>query len=283
MVSFFALPERADAQSILYICGDQKGNAGIAFDHGLINYITSKYTGGTLTATLSSDVGVPSPQGLYDPDDPSVSQTYDFDTFDCVILSSTVVNHYVAQLMTDLKATTTSLLIMSEETLVDLRMVDNTFSFTPTDSVFDGSSQVQITNYPGNSVLSFGDYYPEAAATAWENAGASGAGDRGFFFSYAQGQTVDALDVPYTMAGDRIFLGLSEGEAVPGSPSGVWEDTILNGVVDDSENFDPDVHLTAAGKSMLDQALGLHVVPEAGTTTLCLLTVLLIGGRRRRA
>lgn len=282
VLSLLVVPERAPAQSILYICGDQKGNAGIAFDHGLIDYIASEYAGGTVTPTLSSDTGVPSLQGLYDPDDPSMTQTYDFNTFDCVIMSSTVVNHYVAQLITDLKATTTSLLVMNEESLVDLRMAENTVSFSTTDSVFDGTAQVVVTNYPGNSVLSFGDYFPEAAATAWEDAAANAGGTRGFFFSYDEGVTVDAADVPYTMAGDRIFLGLSEGENIPGTPSGVWADTIVNGIVDDSENFDPNTQLTAAGKTMLDQALSLHVVPEAGTTTLSLLTILLVGGRRRR-
>ena len=64
--------------------------------------------------------------------------------------------------------------------------------------------------------------------------------------------------------------------------SGVWTDTIDNDLVDDSENFDPNVHLTAQGKLMLDQALGIHPVPEPGTATLSLFAMLLLTGRRRR-
>lgn len=287
-----ASQDEANAQSILYICGDQKGNAGIAFDHGMIDYIEAQYSGGTLEAAVSYDVAPgtgTSAQGLYDPNDTNIALTYAFDDYDCVILSSTVSIYYVNQLMDDLNISNTSLLVMSEESLEALHMVENSVSFMdPEDSVFTGGSQQQITqNYYGTSILGYGDNYwngaGQADVFAWKDAASNTADTTGFFFSYDEGDVVDSGLDEFTMAGDRIFFGLSEGNDSPNPDgSGVWTDTIDNDVVDDSENFDPDTHLTATGKALLDQALGLHVVPEAGTTTLSMLTMLLVVGRRRR-
>ena len=282
----FVSAQNADAQSILYICGNEKGFAGEAFDHGLIDYLETTYSGGTVTPTLSSDTptGMTSAQGLYDPEDPAVAQTFSFNDFDCVVLSSTVSTHFVTQLMTDLNASSTNILVMSEESLVPLRMVENTVSFMESaTSVFDGVSQVEITNYPGESLLSYGtNYFPEAEVFASKDAASDAAGEEGFFFTYEAGETVDLND-PFTFVGDRTFFGLSEGTNPGGSPSGVWEDLNGNNMVDDAENFDPNVHLTADGKALLDQALAIHVVPETGTTMLSMMTILLIGARRRRS
>ena len=287
LLAFACLPlaaPRAEAQSILYICGDEKGYAGLAFDHGLIDYVRSYYTGATLTPTLSDEVGA-SPQGLYDPDNPAVTQSYDFDTFDCIILSSTVSLHYVPQLMTDLNNTTTSLLVLSEESLVDLRMVENSVSFAEQTTAHDGNSQIGITNYPGQALLGFGsNYWPEAEVYAWQDGASNTGGVNAFFFGYEAGDTVDSGPDTFTMRGDRTFLGLSEGTNVSTTTtSGVWTDTIDNDLVDDAENFDPDVHLTAEGKAMLDQALGIHPIPEPHATMLALLAAALWAGARRRA
>lgn len=288
-----AAPE-AKAQSILYICSDQKGNAGLAFDHGMIDYIQTNYIGGSFEAAVSSEVqpgANNSTQGLYNPDDTNVALSYTFNNIDCVIISSTVSTHYVAQLMNDLNLSNTNVLTMSEETLVALHMVDNAASFTdPADSIFTGGSQQAITQnyYLGQSVLGYGDNYwngaGQADVVAWKDAASNTADTNGFFFSYDEGDVVDSGADEFTMAGDRIFFGLGEGDnSADIDGSGVWTDTIDNNAVDDSENFDPNTHLTATGKVLLDQALGLHVVPEAGTTTLCLLTMLLVVGRRRRS
>ena len=288
-----AAPNEANAQSILYICGDQKGNAGLAFDHGLIDYVESQYPAGSLEGVVSysSAPGTgTSTQGLYDPNDTNVALSFNFDDFDCVIISSTVSVHFVDQLHDDLNLSNTNLLVFSEESLVALHMVENSVSFMdPADSVFTGGSQQAITQnyFNGGSVLSYGDNYwngaGQAEVFAWKDETSRDNDNTGFFFSYDEGDVVDSGLDEFTMAGDRVFFGLSEGVDTPNPlGSGVWTDLNGDGVVDDAENFDPNVHLTATGKNLLDQALGIHVVPEAGTTTLSLLTMLLVVGRRRR-
>lgn len=236
--------------SMLYICGDSKGGDADAFDHGLMQYIDGINGSATLDGALAKNV---SGLGLYDPNNSSTLLNIDIDTYNTILVSSTTWGDISADLKTALKNTPASIILLSQDILVDLAMAGSQNYSTQTYAYSDNTTQFEIYNFNNSNphwdeLVGWGNYHvANADAYLWKNSGDQSGNIQGVFFHY---DATDVLGGVSSSHGSRTFLGYMM--------DGVYwnDDTNMGAIpVPQSAWFDPIRHLTQEGKLYLDQAI----------------------------
>lgn len=236
--------------SMLYICGDSKGGDADAFDHGLMQYIDGINGSATLDGALAKNV---SGLGLYDPNNTSTVLNIDIDTYNIILVSSTTWGDISSDLKTALKETEATILLLSQDILVDLAMAGSSNYATQTYAYSDNTTQMEIYNYNNSNphydeLVGWGNYHTaNADAVLWKDASNQASNIQGVYFYYTDSDNLGG--VPATHGG-RIFLGyMMDGV--------YWDDNTNMGStpVPQSAWFDPIRHLTQEGKLYLDQAI----------------------------
>ncbi|MFK7946455.1 MAG: SdrD B-like domain-containing protein [Saprospiraceae bacterium] len=236
--------------TMLYICGDSKGGDADAFDHGLMQYIDGINGSATLDGALAKNDA--SGLGLYDPNNTSTLLNINVDNYNIILVSSTTWGDISSDLKTALKNTPATILLLSQDILVDLAMAGNESYSTQTHAYSDNTTLVEIYNYNNSNphydeLIGWGNYHINADAYLWKDASNQSSRTQGVFFDYTASDNLGSVPSNH---GGRIFLGyMMDGV--------YWNDDTNMGAtpVPQADWFDPIRHLTQSGKLYLDQAI----------------------------
>lgn len=228
---------------ILYLCGNDKPYDGMAFDHGIIEYLMANNTG-TIVPVLTKD----NAQGFYDPitDTPI---TIDINSFRTIIVSPTTEGWLSANVINQLKGFSGNILNMNYLIQQDLGMTTTeTYSYQ-NNAYYNNTQQHEIYNYdnPGSyytPVITGGNYISQGVGGLWYAANSVNSRINGMQYN------IKAHSIPNFSSthGNRVYLGVHM--------NGLWASPRTGYTFPPvSADFHPAKHLTMPAKIIFDQAI----------------------------
>jgi uncharacterized protein YjdB len=228
---------------ILYLCGNDKPYDGMAFDHGIIEYIMANNAGAVMPVLTKDDA-----QGFYDPMT-NTPITIDINNYKIIIVSATTEGWLSQNVINQLKGFSGNILNMNYLIQQDLGLTTTeTYSYQ-TSAYYNNTQQFEIYNYdnPGSyytPVITGGNYISQGVGSLWFAANSVSGRVNGMQYN------IKAHSIPNFSSthGNRIYLGLHM--------NGLWASPRTGYVYPPvSADFHPAKHLSMQAKVIFDQAL----------------------------
>ena len=261
--TFFNAPSPCSSDmlncNILYLCGLDKPSDGDAFDHGIINYLTSVNSGSLTPALTKTDA---TGLGLYDANNPTTLLSINLNNYKFIVVSATTEGYLSNDLIDALKGFTGGILNMNYAIQDELGMTVANETYNYGNVVYtNNTNSINFYNYdnvnPTRSILlTGGNYKSQATGLLWYNANNASSNINGAYYKF-KAHAIPSLSSTH---GPRVHFGMHMNGFYANAQNG----GALPAPV--SSYFHPAKHLTIEAKAFFDQAI---VDAQGCTSEIC--------------